>query len=62
MQMKKSLQEKLRDLRYNNGNLKLEQVSKATGISTTALSTYENDELKDIPHSSIIALAKFYHV
>ena len=62
MQMKKSLQEKLRDLRYNNGNLKLEQVSNATGISTTALSTYENDELKDIPHSSIIALAKFYHV
>ena len=62
MQMKKSLQEKIRDLRYNNGNLKLEQVSNATGISTTALSTYENDELKDIPHSSIVALAKFYHV
>ncbi len=62
MQMKRSLQEKLRDLRYNNGNLKLEQVSNATGISTTALSTYENDELKDIPHSSIVALAKFYHV
>lgn len=60
--MKKSLQEKLRDLRYNNGNLKLDQVSNATGISTTALSTYENDELKDIPHSSIVALAKFYHV
>ena len=62
MQIKKSLQEKLRDLRYNNGNLKLEQVSNATGISTTALSTYENDELKDIPHSSIVALAKFYKV
>ncbi len=62
MQMKRSPQEKLRDLRYNNGNLKLEQVSNATSISTTALSTYENDELKDIPHSSIVALAKFYHV
>ena len=29
MQMKKSLQEKLRDLRYNNGNLKPEQVTPA---------------------------------
>ena len=62
MQFKRSLQEKLRDLRYDNGNQTLEQVSNATGISTTALSTYENDELKDIPHSSIITLAKYYHV
>lgn len=62
MQIRRNLQEKLRDLRYDNGNQTLEQVSNATGISTTALSTYENDELKDIPHSSIIALAKYYHV
>ena len=62
MKEKLSLQEKLRDLRYEQGNQKLEQVSAATGISTSALSSYEKDELMDIPHSSIVALAKHYHV
>lgn len=62
MKEKLSLQEKLRDLRYEHGNQKLEQVSAATGISTSALSSYEKDELMDIPHSSIVALAKHYHV
>ena len=62
MKTKLSLQEKLRDLRYEQGNQKLEQVSAATGISTSALSSYEKDELIDIPHSSIVALAKHYHV
>ena len=62
MKTKLSLQEKLRDLRYDQGNQKLEQVSAATGISTSALSSYEKDELIDIPHSSIVALAKHYHV
>ena len=62
MKTKLSLQEKLRDLRYEQGNQKQEQVSAATGISTSAISSYEKDELMDIPHSSIVALAKHYHV
>ena len=57
-----TLQEKLRDLRYNSGKKSLEDVSEATGISTTALSTYENDELKDVPHTNIVTLAKYYGV
>lgn len=62
MKTRRTLQEKLRDLRYNNGNMKLEQLSEKTGISTTALSTYETDEIKDVPHTAIITLAKFYGV
>ncbi|MBR0090641.1 MAG: helix-turn-helix transcriptional regulator [Lachnospiraceae bacterium] len=62
MKTRRTLQEKLRDLRYNNGNMKLEQLSEKTGISTTALSSYETDEIKDVPHTAIITLAKFYGV
>ena len=56
------MQERLRDLRYQRGRKSLEEVSDATGISTTALSSYENDELKDISSSSLIALARYYDV
>ena len=61
MKVKLTLQEKLRDLRAEN-RFKLSDVAEKTGISTTALSTYENDELKEIPHTSIVALAKLYGV
>lgn len=62
MKEKPTVSDRLRDLRFFSGEPTLEEVSKETGISTTALSTYENDELKDIPHTSIIALAEYYHV
>ena len=40
-----TLQERLRDLRFEKG-LKLEELSAQTGISTSALSNYENNDPK----------------
>lgn len=37
-------------------------MEKQTGISRPALGQYENDEYKDISHTSIVTLAKFYGV
>lgn len=56
-----TIQEKLKDLRIERG-LTLEQLEKQTGISRSALGQYENDEYKDISHTSIVTLAKFYGV
>lgn len=56
-----TIQEKLKDLRVERG-LTLEQLEKQTGISRSALGQYENDEYKDISHTSIVMLAKFYGV
>ena len=56
-----TIQEKLKDLRVESG-LTLEQLEKQTGISRSALGQYENDEYKDISHTSIVTLAKFYGV
>ena len=42
-----TLQERLRDLRFEKG-LKLEELSAQTGISTSALSNYENNDYKEI--------------
>ncbi len=53
--------EKIRDLRRMR-KLRIEDVADATGISKSALDTYEKNEDKDISHRSIIALAKFYGV
>ncbi|MCQ2530126.1 MAG: helix-turn-helix domain-containing protein [Lachnospiraceae bacterium] len=61
MQVKLSIQEKLKDLRVEK-RLTLEELSKAIGISSSALNNYENDDYKDISHYSIVALAKFYNV
>lgn len=56
-----TIQEKLKDLRVERG-LTLELLEKQTGISRSALGQYENDEYKDISHTSIVTLAKFYGV
>lgn len=56
-----TIQEKLKDLRVERG-LTLEQLENQTGISRSALGQYENDEYKDISHTSIVTLAKFYGV
>ncbi|MCI9626325.1 MAG: helix-turn-helix transcriptional regulator [Clostridia bacterium] len=56
-----TIQEKLKDLRIERG-LTLKQLEKQTGISRSALGQYENDEYKDISHTSIVTLAKFYGV
>lgn len=56
-----SIQEKLKDLRIAKG-LSLEELAKATGLSRSALGSYESNDYKDISHTAIIALAKFYGV
>lgn len=62
MKTTKTLQEKLNDLRYEKGQKTLEEVSEATGISTTALSSYENDELRDISSVNLRVLAEYFDV
>ena len=47
MKYKLTIQEKLKDLRVENG-LSLEQLADATGISKSALSAYEIDKNREI--------------
>ncbi len=42
-----SVQERLKDLRVERG-LKLEELAEQTGISKSALGSYENDDYKEI--------------
>jgi transcriptional regulator with XRE-family HTH domain len=56
-----TIQEKLKDLRTERG-LTLEQLEQQTGISKSALGNYESEDFKDISHTSIVTLAKFYGV
>lgn len=56
-----SIQEKLKDLRIEKG-LSLEELAKETGLSKSALGSYESDDYKDISHKAIITLAKYYGV
>ena len=56
-----TVQERLKDLRTER-HLKLEELSAVTGISKSALGSYENDELKEISHKNLVELAKFYGV
>ena len=61
MKYKLTIQEKLKDLRVENG-LSLEQLADATGISKSALSAYEVDENREINGYNLRILAKFYNV
>lgn len=61
MKYKLTIQEKLKDLRVENG-LSLEQLADATGISKSALSAYEVDEDREINSYNLRILAKFYNV
>lgn len=54
-------QERLRDLREERG-LKLEQLAQETGLSSSALGSYETDETKDISLHALKKLADFYGV
>ena len=56
-----TIQERLKDLRTER-HLKLEELAAATGISKSALGSYENDDYKEISHKSLVELAKFYGV
>ena len=48
-----TLQERLKDLRLNKG-LKLEELAEQTGISKSALGSYEKDDYKEINHGNLI--------
>ena len=57
----KSIQERLWELRKDKG-LNLEELSELTGISKSALGSYEKEDYKEINHGNLIALADFYGV
>ena len=61
MKINLTIQEKLKDLRKEK-KLNLDELALQTGLSRSALGSYENDEGKDISHTAIIKLAKFYGV
>lgn len=61
MYTKLTIQERIRDLRQEK-KLTLEQLADATGLSKSALGSYESNETKDISHYAVIQLAKFYGV
>ena len=56
-----TIQERLKDLRLDKG-LKLEELAEQTGISKSALGSYEKDDYKEINHGNLILLADFYGV
>ena len=56
-----SIQERLKDLRVER-RLTLEQLAEQTGLSKSALGSYESDDYKDISHHAINKLANFYGV
>lgn len=61
MQIKLTIQERLKDLR-NERNLTLEQLAEKTGLSKSALGNYESHEFKDISPFAIVKLSEFYGV
>lgn len=61
MKVQLTIQEKLKDLRVERG-LTLEELEAEVNISKSTLGSYENDEYKDISHTSLITLAKYYGV
>ena len=63
MHTRLTLGEKLKDLRYKrDGKLVLEDVSEATGISTSTLQRLEADEDTRVGYQDIQVLARFYNV
>ena len=56
-----TIQERLKDLRVERG-LTREQLAEQTGLSKSALGSYEADDFKDISHYALIKLAKYYGV
>ena len=56
-----TIQERLWELRKDKG-LNLEELSKLTGISKSALASYEAKDYKEINHGNLVTLADFYQV
>ena len=61
MQVTLTIQERLKDLRTEKG-LTLEELSKETGISKSALAKYESDDFNEISSYNLVALAIYYCV
>ena len=61
MYVKLSIPERLKDLRVER-HLTLEELAEATGLSKSALGSYESDDYKDISPFSIVTLAEYYGV
>ena len=59
--MSLTIQERIKDLRVERG-LTLKELAEQTGLSSSALGSYEADDTKDISHYALIKLAKFYGV
>lgn len=59
--MSLTIQERIKDLRVEHG-LTLKELAEQTGLSSSALGSYETDDTKDISHYALIRLAKFYGV
>ena len=61
MNIKLTLGERLKDLRVER-NLKLEALAEQTGLSKSALSKYESDDVTDLSIYAVTTLAEFYGV
>lgn len=61
MEAKLTVQERLKDLRTER-RLPLEELAAETGLSSSALGSYEVDEYKDISLNAITTLARYYGV
>lgn len=62
MEIKLTIQERLKDLRVVDRGLSLEQLAEQTGLSKSALGKYESEDYKDISPFAVVTLAKFYGV
>ena len=56
-----TIQERLWELRKDKG-LNLEELAQQTGISKSALASYEANDYKEINHGNLVTLADFYQV
>lgn len=56
-----TIQERLWELRKDKG-LNLKELAQQTGISKSALASYEANDNKEINHGNLITLADFYEV
>ena len=61
MDAKLTIDEKLKDLRLER-KLTLEELANETGLSSSALASYEADPYKDISVNAMVTLAKYYGV
>ena len=59
MNIKLTLGERIKDLRVER-SLKLETLAEQTGLSKSALSKYESDDVTDLSIYAVTTLAEFY--